>query len=313
METEQRQALKNSNISKIKGSIYLILTAVIWGSGFVAQSLGEDNVSAFTFSAYRTLVGVAALLVLILIKEKIQYRNVTEKPPLFDRKVLKYGAILGVVYFAAQNLQQAAFSYSTAGKIAFITALYMFFVPLIGSVFGKRVSLLTWMCVLAGFVGLYFLTIDPDSALSINRGDALAFGCAIFYAIQILLIEKYASDVDAIKLSFTQFAASGVLTFLAMFIFEKPEIEAVKAAALPILYAGLMSTGVAYTLQMVGQKYVESTVASLLMCMESVFAVLFAALLLHEKMSGREAAGCAIMFAAIIVSQFAGMTKKERG
>jgi len=290
-----------------KGVVMLMLTALIWGSSFVAQSVGMESVEAFTFNGIRTLMGAVVLLPFILIRDKVQAKSMTaeqiKERRAMDKKTVRYGLILGLVFCAACNFQQFAFEYSTSGKIAFITALYMFFVPLFGLFLKKRVPWLTWVCVLAGFVGLYFLSIGPGGLGSINRGDIRAFICAIFYAVHILLIEKFAPDVDGIKLSFVQFVVSGVITCILMFIFETPQMSAILSAIVPLLYSGIMSCGLAYTFQIVGQKYTEATVASLIMCMESVFAVLAGAVLLHELLTGREIVGCVIMFVAIIVSE----------
>ena len=290
-----------------KGVVMLMLTALIWGSSFVAQSVGMESVEAFTFNGIRTLMGAVVLLPFILIRDRIQGKSMTAEQikvrKATDKKTVRYGLVLGLVFCAASNFQQFAFEYSTSGKIAFITALYMFFVPLFGLFLKKKVPLLTWVCVLAGFVGLYFLSIGPGGLGSVNRGDFRAFICAIFYAVHILLIEKFAPDVDGIKLSCTQFVVSGVITCILMFIFETPQMSAILTAIVPLLYSGIMSCGLAYTFQIVGQKYTEATVASLIMCMESVFAVLAGALLLHEVLSGREIVGCVIMFVAIVVSE----------
>ncbi len=305
-----------------KGIVMLMLTALIWGSSFVAQSVGMESVEAFTFNGIRTLMGAVVLIPFILIRDKIQARSMTaeqiKERKVMDKKTIRYGLILGVVFCAASNFQQVAFEYSTSGKIAFITALYMFFVPLFGLFLKKRVPVLTWICVLAGFVGLYFLSVGPGGLGSINRGDFRAFICSIFYAVHILLIEKFAPDVDGIKLSCTQFVVSGVITCILMFIFETPQMSAIMSAAVPLLYSGIMSCGLAYTFQIVGQKYTEATVASLIMCMESVFAVLAGALILHEMLSGREIIGCVIMFVAIVVSELsefltAKLKKKKNG
>lgn len=293
--------------TQLKGVLMLLLTAFIWGSAFVAQSVGMENVEAFTFNGIRTLMGAAVLLPFILIRDKITGRSMTAEQlaarKAGNRKVIRCGLILGIVFCAAGNFQQFAFNYSTSGKIALVTALYMFFVPLIGLFIGKRVPALTWVCVVFGFIGLFFLCINPEDMGAINKGDVLAFICSILFAVHILLVEKFAPDVDGIKLSCVQFIVSGVLTCIMMFLFEHPTAAAVKSAMVPLLYSGIMSCGLAYTFQIVGQKYTESTVASLLMCMESVFGVLCAAVILKELLTGREILGCVIMFAAIIVSQ----------
>lgn len=299
-----------------KGFFILLLTAFIWGTSFVSQSVGMESVDAFTFMAIRTLLGASVLLPFILIRDKVNSRSMSQSEikqrKNQDKKTIKCGLILGLILCVATNLQQFAFYYSTAGKIAFITAMYMFFVPLIGLIFGKRIPLITWLCIVLGFIGLYFLSFSKGNGFSdLNKGDILAFFCAIFFCFQILLIEKYSQYCDGIKLSCVQFYTAGFITLILMFIFEKPQWHLIKAAAVPILYSGIMSCGLAYTFQIIGQKYCEATIASLLMCMESVFAAISAAIIIHEKMNGREIAGCVIMFAAILITQAADIIKNR--
>ncbi len=292
--------------TQLKGVFILLITALIWGSSFVAQSVGMESVEAFTFNGIRTLLGSAVLIPFILIRDLIN--NKTSPVPKKtkqkeNRQLLIYGSIIGVILCIASNLQQQAFNYSTSGKIAFITAFYMLFVPFFGLFIRKKVPFLTWICVVLGAVGLYFLCITDEGLSSINKGDILALLCAVFYAVHILAVEKFAPSIDSVKLSCVQFLVSGTISVILMFIFENPDINAIKTAAVPILYSGCMSCGIAYTFQIVGQKYTESTVASLLMCMESVFGVICGALILKEMLTGRELAGCVIMFVAIILSQ----------
>jgi len=301
----------SGNKTQFKGIFMLLLTAFIWGSSFVAQSVGMEQVEAFTFNGIRTLLGALVLLPFILVRDSISGKKMTavqkSARKALDKKTLVYGSFLGIALCAASNFQQFAFNYSTPGKIAFITALYMFFVPLFGIFLKKKVSLLTWLCVMAGFVGLYFLCINPEDITAINKGDVLTFICAILYAVHILLVERFAPDVDGVKLSCVQFAVSGAVSCVLMFIFETPQLQAIYAAIVPIVYAGVMSCGIAYTFQIIGQKYTEATIASLIMCTESVFGVLCSAVVLHEILSGREILGCSIMFAAILLSQVADM------
>lgn len=302
--------------TQLKGVIILLMTALIWGTSFVAQSVGMEDVDAFTFQGVRTLLGAFVLLPFIFVKDKMTARTMTEQQ-LAERKAqtkkaIKYGAILGLFLCAATNFQQFAFYYSTAGKIAFITAMYMFFVPIVGLFIHKKVPALTWICVVMGFIGLYFLSFEAGSGFGdLNKGDVLSFICALFFCFQILLIEKFSPYCDGVKLSCAQFFTAGILSLILMFIFEKPEWRLIKAAALPILYSGIMSCGIAYTLQIIGQKYCEATIASLLMCMESVFAVLSAAIILHETLTGREIIGCVVMFAAILISQGSDLIKNR--
>ncbi len=297
------------------GVLILLLTALIWGSSFVSQQVGMDNVQAFTFMAVRTILGATVLLPVIVVKDKLQNKNLTNKEradkKLRDKKTVFYGIILGLLLCAATNFQQFAFYYSNAGKIAFITAMYMFFVPIAGLFFKKKIPLITWLCIVMGFVGLYFLSFSSNSFSALNKGDILTFICALFFTAQILCIERFAPKCDGIKLSCVQFYTSGIISLILMFIFEQPKLSAIKLAAGPILYSGIMSCGVAYTLQIVGQKRCEATIASLLMCMESVFAVLAAALILGQKLTFREASGCIIMFSAILISQISDIIKKR--
>lgn len=293
--------------TQLRGVIMLLATAFIWGSSFVAQSVGMESVEAFTFNGIRTLLGAAVLLPFILIRDRID--RVKNGPPdpvrrrADTRRLMTAGTLIGIVLCAASNFQQFAFNDSTAGKISFITAFYMLFVPLFGLLLKKRISPLTWACVLLGTVGLYFLCIGEDGFTGINFGDLLTLICAMFYAVHILLVERLAPEIDSIKLSCTQFLVSGTISCILMFIFETPELPAIRACLPSILYSGIMSCGFAYTFQIVGQKYTESTLASLLMCMESVFGVLCSALILQEWLLPREWLGCAIMFVAIILSQ----------
>ena len=293
--------------TQLKGVIILLLTAFVWGSSFVAQSVGMESVEAFTFNGIRTLMGAAVLLPIILLRDKKATRGMDEVKlaahRAMDRKTLRYGVLLGLVLCTASNLQQFAFYDSTSGKIAFITSFYMFFVPL-----------LTWICVAVGVLGLFFLCIDPSSSTGINRGDFFALCCSVVYAVHILMVERFAPDVDGIKLSFVQFTVSGIISCILMFVFETPRMSAILSAMIPLLYSGVMSCGFAFTFQIIGQKYTEATIASLIMCMESVFGVLGGAVLLHEVLTGREVLGCVVMFTAIIVAQISEpLTEKLKG
>ncbi len=295
--------------TQLKGVLILLLTAVIWGSAFVTQSMGMESVEPFTFNGVRMLIGAAVLLPVILIRDAVAKRKPgspdKEQIKQADRKALRSGALMGLALCAASNCQQFAFLYSQPGKIAFITAFYMFFVPFFGLFIHKRVPVLTWGCVAAGCVGLYFLCVADAGFSGVNRGDLLTLACAMLFAVHILITEKVAADCDTVKLSCVQFAVCGTVSCGLMFLFEAPSAAALKDCLFPLLYTGVLSCGVAYTLQVVGQKYTESTVASIILCMESVFGVLCSAVVLHERMTVNEIIGCAVMFAAILVSQFA--------
>ncbi len=283
------------NKDSFKGSMMLIVTAFIWGIAFIAQSVGMESIETLTFTGIRTLMGSAVLLPIILIKDK---------GLKFDRKTITAGILMGSVFFIATNLQQAAFKYSTPGKIAFITATYIFVIPILRLFQKKKTSIITWCCILASAVGLYFLCIDPSEGSSLNIGDLLTLGCAVAFAFHILLIDKFTKNHDGLKLSCTQFAFTGIVSLILLPFFEHPTWANISAAGIPLLYAGLLSCGVAYTFEILGQKYTPPTLASLIMCTESVFAVIAAAVLLGQIPTLREGIGCVIMFVAITISQF---------
>ena len=312
MNSENERKRKKERLG---GALLLLLAAMIWGTTFAAQSEGADKLSAFAFNGIRMFIGATALSVFLLVRALpgriARRKNGSAAFGEAERAArraktaltLRGGALIGLALFGASSAQQYAFNYTGAGKIAFITALYMFFVPLLGLFWGKRVPLVTWISVLLGFAGLYFLTIDPSEPFAVNRGDALAFLCAVIYSFHILLVEKYAAVADGAELSVVQFAVCGILSAVMMAVTGFPSAPAVLSAWKELLWAGVMSCGVAFTLQVVGQRRAEATAASLMMCMESVFGVLSAAVLLGDRMTGREILGCAVMFCAIVLSQ----------
>ena len=280
-----------------KGIIILLLTAVIWGSSFVSQSIGIKSVDAFTFMAVRTILGTLVLLPVVIIMNG-------GLKGLLNKKTIISGLILGTVFAVAQNLQQFAFYYSTSGKIAFLTSFYMFFVPLIGLMLGKKIGKLTWTAIFMALFGIFLLCVNPSDIGSVNRGDILAISCAAVYAVQIMLIDKFTGEnVNGINLSFMEFLTAAVLTSVMMFLFESPTAEGIRAASPALLYSGIMSCGIAYTLQIIGQKHASPVVASLLMCLESVFAAIAGWIILKESLTATELTGCTVMFAAIILSQ----------
>ena len=323
--------MANSNKNQLKGILSLLLTAFVWGTSFVAQSVGSDSVEPFTFIGIRTLLGSLVLIPVFLILDIVEVKKDINKNGSFGGKVfaglktkvdinsIKYGAILGVILCVATNFQQFAFYYSTAGKVAFVTATYMFFIPIVNVIMKKKVPFVTWICVVMAFVGLYFLCFmsgkndsSEISIKSVNKGDFFAFIGAIFFTAQILVIEKVSSKCDGVKLSCMQFFVAGAISFILMWIFEKPSWPNIKSAAIPILYSGVLSCGVAYTFQIIGQKFVSAPIASLIMSLESVFAVLSSAILIHERLTMHEILGCAIMFVAIIISQVADIIQEKK-
>ena len=299
---------------KMQSNILLLLTAIIWGSAFVAQKSGMDYVEPFTFNGIRTFIGGLVLIPVIFFMEKknppeeISREEKTKK----NKELLIGGICCGLALFAASSLQQFGVSYTTAGKAGFITTLYVVFVPIISVLLRKKVRPIMWLCVAMGAVGLYLLCMT-DASFRLTFGDTLVLLCAVAFAVHILTVAHFSPKMDGIKLSCIQFLTVGIVSMVCMFIFEHPDIHAILDCAVPILYAGMLSCGLGYTFQVVAQKHAEPTVASLLMSLESVFAVVFGALLLHETMSMRELSGCLIIFIAVIISQLPEKKPQKEG
>ena len=279
----------------------LVLTAFIWGTAFVAQSVGMDYLGPFTFNGVRSLIGGAALLPCIWLFQKGKGKA-TEKPSRGARKELIAGGIAcGLLLFAASSLQQIGIQYTTAGKAGFITAFYIVIVPVLGIFLHKKINGKVWGAVAIALAGLYFLCITEKFA--VGKGDILIFLCALVFSIHILVIDYFLPKVDGVKMSCIQFFVSGILSLPFMFVLETPRLVAVAAAWMPLLYAGVLSCGVAYTLQILGQKNVNPAVASLILSLESCFSVLAGWIILGERLSFRESLGCILMFLAIILAQ----------
>ncbi len=307
----------------MKGGIFLILAAIIWGLSFVAQSKGVEVIEPLTFNGIRMIVGGLVLLPVIGImsavnkskngKLSVPDAEAAEKKTEDRKNLIRGGLVCGVVLCVSSNLQQAAFSYTTVGKVGFITALYMLLVPIISLIFlKKRVRLAVWIGVVMGVGGLYLLCAGGETA-SFGKGETLALLCSVGFALHILVIDKYSAIVDGVKLSCAQFFVSGVISLVLVFFLENPDIHAIMAAAPYILYTGVMSCGVAFTFQILGQRDSDPTVASLLLCLESVFAAIFGWLILKQSMSPVEITGCVIMFAAIVLTQLpADMLKRKK-
>ncbi len=301
---------------KMQSNILLLFTALIWGSSFVAQKSGMDYIEPFTFNGIRMLIGGLVLIPVILLMDRKKTPDKDAQPVSAEEKakakkeMITGGICCGLAIFAASSLQQFGVSYTTAGKAGFITTLYVVIVPIISVLLRKRVRPIMWLCVVLGAVGLYLLCMTDDS-FKLSFGDTLVLLCAVAFAVHIMVVDHFAAKIDGTKLSCIQFLTSGVLGLIGMAIFESPDINAILDCWLPILYAGVLSCGLGYTFQVIAQKYAEPTVASLLMSLESVFAVISGAILLHETMSIRELTGCAVIFAAVIISQIPEKKKKE--
>lgn len=292
----------------MRGNLLLLLTAFIWGVAFVAQVEGGAVVGALTFNGVRSLLGGTLLLVLLPLLDRLGLSARPQTPD--EKKALWTGGLLcGLALFAATNLQQLGLLTTSAGKGGFITALYIVLVPLFGLVIGRRTTLFTWLGVALAVAGLYLLCMQGESGL--DRGDLLVMACTPIFAVQILLVDRFAPRTDCIRLACIEFFTVGVLNLPLMFIFETPSLSAMADCWVSILYAGLLSSGAAYTLQIVAQKDSHPTTASVLMSFESVFAVLAGMVLLGDRMTAWEWSGCAVMFAAVILAQLP--TPKKKG
>ena len=296
----------------IRQSLLLLLTATIWGVAFVSQSVGMDYVGPFTFNAARSLIGAAVLVPCIALLKKLQKKEEGQEEvhKKEDKKTLIRGGICcGVILAVASSFQQFGLLYTTVGKAGFITAMYIILVPLLGIFAGKKVGLRIGISVVIAVAGLYLLCMTES--LKLEAGDILVLLCAAVFSIHIMVIDHFSPLVDGVKMSCIQFLTCGILCSVCMFLFEAPKLSMILAAWKPVLYAGVMSCGVAYTLQIVGQKGMNPTVASLIMSLESVISVLAGFVLLHEVLSRKEMLGCVLMFAAIILAQLPERKKAE--
>lgn len=293
---------------KPKNALLLILTATIWGVAFVAQSVGMDYVGPFTFNAVRNILGGLVLIPVILIMSKKSKGSQSNKS---SRKTLIIGGVCcGIALFAATNLQQIGIMYTSVGKAGFITAFYIILVPILGLFLKKRCNSIIWAAVVLALFGLYLLCMNEQ--FSINTGDILVLICALLFSIHILIIDHFSPLTDGVKMSCIQFFVSAILSGICMFIFEEPSFSSITQAWLPIVYAGVLSCGVAYTLQIVAQKDMNPTICSLLLSLESCISVIAGWLILGQTLSAREIIGCVVMFAAIILAQLPIKTKREK-
>ena len=286
----------------LRGSAILFLTAIIWGFAFVAQSEGMDKIGALTFQASRMLLASLVLLPTSLIMQNIREKSTGKKERFLDRKTVFVGMVCGFFLCGASALQQIGIAYTSVGHAGFLTALYILIVPVLGVFMGKLPSARIWLCIALALVGLYMLCMTEEG-FSMSLGDVLVTLCALVFALHIIAVDRLAGALDGVKISFVQMTFAGVLSLIFALIFEEPNLGDIVASWRPIAYAGVLSCGVAYTLQIIGQKYTEPTVASIIMSLESVFAVLGGAIILKEKTTLPELAGCALMFAATVISQ----------
>lgn len=279
---------------KMKNEFYLLLAALIWGGAFVAQSVGMNYIGPWTFNCVRNLIGAVTLYTVItFFREKHEKHN--------SRETIVGGILCGIVLMIAGNLQQIGIQYTTVGKAGFITALYVVIVPCFAMLFGKKTTLQVWFCILVALIGFYLLSGNQDA--SVTYGDILILICAFFYAIHILVIDYYVPKADPVQMSCIQFFVAGILSLGPSLLFEHPSFSSILDARYPLLYAGVLSSGVAYTFQMIGQKNADPTIATLLLSLESVFSALLGFLILNQRLSFQEIIGCILIFIATIFSQ----------
>lgn len=293
--------------NKLRGSLAILVATVIWGSAFIAQSVGMDYIGPFTFQTMRSVLAVPFLIVVIFLIERNPAKSIEKwmQPELW-----KAGLPCGIALFIAAGLQQMGIVHTTAGKAGFITAMYIVLVPILGIFLHKKPPITSWIGVVLAVIGLYLLSCVGVS--QVNIGDVYLLGCALGYAVQITLIDQMGSAVDGLRLNCVQSLFCGIFSGTVMFLTEEPVLSNILACWIPLVYAGIFSLGIAFSLQIIGQQHLEPTPAALIMSLESVFAVLFGWLLLHERMSAAELSGCVLVFIAVILSQVP-VKKKTHG
>lgn len=288
---------------KLSRSLMLLLAALVWGVAFVAQSVGMEHMGPFTFNAARFILGGIVLLPFAVLNQygNSRYKKTDKERKEYLRISIVGGICCGIALTIGGNLQQCGILYTSVGKAGFLTALYIVLVPVFGIFMKQKPGRRIWIgCILALF-GLYLLCMH--GSFSLNYGDILLLLGAVAFTFHIIVIDHFSSKANCVMMSCVQFLFSGITSMVLAFIFEEPTLGAVIDGALPILYAGILSCGVGYTLQILGQKHVEPAVASLILSLESVISVLAGWVLLHEVLSTRELLGCALMFAAVILVQ----------
>lgn len=294
---------------QIKSSLILLLTATIWGVAFVAQSVGMEYIGPFTFNAIRCVLGGLVLIPVILLLNRKKEAG-AETGTKENKRILWTGGIAcGVILCIASNLQQFGIMEASVGKSGFFTALYIVMIPVIGIFIGKRPGIKLWFCVALAVVGMYLLCMK-DGSFTIERADIMLLLCALAFSFHILVVDYFSPKVGGVKMSCIQFFVCGVLSAVGMLFTETPDISNIQAAWLPLLYAGLLSCGVGYTLQIVGQKGINPVIASLIMSLESVISALAGWVILGQVLSLKEIIGCVLMFVAIIITQIPIGNKK---
>lgn len=304
-------------MNKTKNTFLLFLTAFIWGVAFVAQSVGMDYVGPWTFNASRFIIGAVFLIPCIAFLDALKKKEAAssgisseESAPKDTKTLLIGGLCCGIAIAVASTLQQYGISMTTVGKAGFITALYIVIVPILGIFLKKKPRLIIWVSVVLALAGLYFLCMTDN--LSFSKGDTMVLLCALVFSLHILIIDYFSPKVDGVRMSCIQFFVASIICGIPALILEHPQFSSLVAAWAPILYAGILSCGVAYTLQIVAQKNYDPTIASLILSLESVFSVLAGWVILHQALSPREILGCVLVFIAIILVQLPEKKKSSQ-
>ncbi len=299
-------SMKNEDkLYTLTHTLMLLVASFFWGTTFVAQSLGAEYVGAGTYLALRTYIGIIFLLPFVIYRDKKENRDYQKADRRQERDAfIKGGTLAGLFIFLASFAQQYGIAYTSVAKAGFLTALYVVFVPIISFFFGRRFNNRLWICIALSVVGLYLLCMKGSFYL--EKGDAMMVLSALGFSIQILAVSRYSKRIDPVKLTLSQFIIEAVLATIVMLVLERPDIASIHSALPAILYAGIFSSGIAYTLQALGQKNLNPAIASIAMCLESVFGTLSGWIVLGQKLSLREGIGCVLMFGAIVLSQFLG-------
>lgn len=295
---------------KITASLSLLLATIIWGSAFVSQSVGMDHIGPFTFQAVRCALAVIGLLPVIAISDRFKNDGSTFTKRWLDPKLWKAGILCGIPLFLACNLQQVGIVDTDAGKAGFLTAMYIVIVPIIGIFLKRKPSVMIPISVVLAVVGLYFLSFA--GVPQVSTGDLLVLGCALMFAVQITVVDIFVNQVDALRLNSIQALVCAVLSALVVAFTEQPTWSGIAACWLPLAHTGFLSMGAAYSLQIIGQKHLEPAGASLIMSLESVFAVLAGWLILQETLTTSEWVGCVLVFIAVILSQLPDSVFKKK-
>ena len=301
--------MNGTKINRIRQNVLPLLAAMIWGTAFVAQSIGAEYLGPFAFNAVRAVIAFFFLLALCLVLRAVR-RDGRSRPAAYRRNLLIGGLCCGTALSVASYFQQKGIADTTAGKAGFITALYIVLVPLLGVLLRRAVPRTIWLSVALALGGLYFLCISE--AFAITSGDFYLLLCALCFSIQIMVVDHFTQKVEGVELSCMQFLVMSVLSAAGTLAWETPSLADLRLCLWPVLYVGIFSSGVAYTLQIVAQKGSNPAVVSLLMSLESVFAAIAGAIILQDRLSGREYLGCGLMLAAVILTQLPEKRTAER-